>query len=320
MAKISLGFILLFIFPLKGFSQAETQGEALFSPPSEIIEEVNPEGPEEELEEIPDEFSVDPLETAGEPLPLIKKKRQKIDSRFLQNKRLIEHPNASRGLIKIDKDRNYIYKVPTSEQNKAVSFRVGVYTPDDLENPESSGQSFSNLYDEDDFPMIQYDYEKLLWRTWLGHTAWKFGAGFYIAQGNGQFENAQPADVDGPREKFTLLVFPLSLGLSQRFQFWDTQPIVPFAGGGVDYFAFAERRDDDNNPSLGAKIGGAPTAHFNLGGTIRLGRGARAFVDLDREYGINAVSLIFEYRNYIALSDKFDFSSDFIGGGLLVEY
>src|SRR5690606_1963146 len=129
--------------------------------------------------------------------------------------------------------------------------------------------------------------------------------GMYFAQGQGQFQDGSLA-----REKFTLLVFPLSAGVVYRLQFWDDQFLVPYACGGADLFLFAERRDDDLNPDLGAKYGAAPAAHGCGGLGVRLGRGPRAFIDLDREYGINSMWVTGEYRRYVALSDRFDFSSD----------
>lgn len=256
--------------------------------------------------------SVDPN---SETVPLIRKKREVAPSMYRQEQRFIEHPNASKGLIRIEKDKTYIYRVPESEKKAAASVRVGMYSPENLVNPDNSSLSFDTIYTESSYPMFLYDYERPIFKTAIGHLNWKVGMGFYFAQGQGQFATGATAE-----EKFTLLVFPLSAGLIYRMQYWDTQAVVPYGCGGVDGFAFAERRDDSLNPSLGARLGIAPAAHFCGGVGVRLGRGARAFVDLDREYGINSLWVTAEYRSYVAITDTFDFSSEFIGGGIFAEY
>jgi hypothetical protein len=233
--------------------------------------------------------------------------------------RYIEHPNAEKGLIRIDKDRNYLYDVKPSEQNQAASVRIGSFDPTELSNPEYPQIEYSTVYAENNFPMVHYEHEKYFFKS-FGRMAYTFGFGFFFAKGTGQFIDAGASPSEPPLEEFSLLAFPLSAGLQYRLQFWDNQFFVPYVGGGFDLFTFMEYRDDDNNPGIGVALGAAPAAHFQGGGAFRLGRGARDFLDLDREYGINSMWIVAEYRRFEGLSDKYDFSSDFIGGGIFLEY
>lgn len=257
-------------------------------------------------------------ETQPEDVPQIKKKTGIFDDTFKPENRLIEHPNAAKGLIKIDKNRIYQYKVKTSEQTAVGTFHLGLYEPLDLVNPEDSSLTFDELYDETNFPIILYDHEFQFWSK-LGRLSWKVGGGFYFAQGNGRFVNLNP-DPDGPSEAFSLFIFPMNVGLTYRFQYYDYQWLVPYVEGGGDIFAFAETRDDDYNPSLGAAFGAAPAAHGSVGLSVLLGRNASSFLDLDREYGINTIYLTAEFRRYVALSSKFDFTGNAITGGISAEY
>lgn len=256
--------------------------------------------------------------TANEIVPHIKKKNFEIDSTFKPENRLIEHPNASKGLIKIDKNRVYQYKVKTTEQNAVGTFHLGPYEPLDLVNPNDSSLTFDTLYDQTNFPLLLYDHEVQFWRK-LGRLGWRLGGGFYFARGNGQFAELNP-DPDGPSEAFTLFVFPIDAALIYRFQYFDYQWVVPYVEGGGDIFAFAETRDDNNNPTLGAAFGAAPAAHGSVGLSVLLGRNSSSFLDLDREYGINTVYLTAEFRRYIGLSSKFDFTGNAITGGISAEY
>jgi hypothetical protein len=318
-------FLAAFFFTPQSTAQSMPEKKVLRETPQEVtdVETGGASGgpsstdPSAELE---DAKELDEATTVGrkdETVPLIRKQRSATPPLFRQERRYIEHPNARRGLVTIDKNRNYFYRVPQSESKYMGSFRLGTFEPTNLTNPARPDLSFRNLYDENNFPMFIYEFEKPFLRSPIGHINWQLGAGLYFAQGSGVFANGSPIP---PLEKFSLFVFPVSASLVYRMQFFDDQFFVPYASGGFDAFCFAERRDDDLNPGIGAKLGWSPMGHFSLGGAFRLGRGPRAFVDLDREYGINSMSVIAEYRSFVDMGGEFDFSSDFFGAGLLVTY
>ncbi len=257
----------------------------------------------------------DAIETDKEPIPIIRKKAVTSGSMNSES-RYIEHPNAEKGLIKIDKNKVYYYRVKESDQRGAGNFKIGFYEPTNLMSTSASNLGYGDIYDASQSPLFLYEHEWQFFKSAgrLGITA---GGGFFFASGNGQFQNGQPLR---PREKFTLFVFPVNAGLIYRAQFYDTQPIAPYAGAGIGGMLFAERRDDDQNPALGARYGAAPVGHFYAGLAIQLGHGARSFLDLDREYGINKVWVTGEYRQFVFVSGKFDFSGDAINGGLSAEF
>lgn len=299
----------------EGFFDQDDSEPVVESPEIEGVETApGPIAPNEEFAE------EDPVDVQPEPLPVIRQKPTPITRR--KNSRYIQHPNSDKGLIKIDKNRVYYYRAPESPKNFSISFRAGMYEPSELENPDQAGATYSNVYgDTSSFPLLLFDYEKQLFKNYED-LRYYLGGGFFYAEGSGQFDlsGGQPQPPESPLEEFSLFVFPISAGVNWSLNFFKNQWLVPYGGGGVTAFVFGERRDDDLNPALGAKWGISPAAHFQFGGRMKLGSGPRAFLDLDREYGINSMWLTVEYKNYIALSDKFDFSSDFIGGGLYLVY
>ncbi|NCN40801.1 hypothetical protein GW916_06070 [bacterium] len=247
--------------------------------------------------------------------------RPRFDWEKYKGQERVPHPDAEKGLLRVTKDKVYIYGTRTSAQNHAVGFRFGYFDPINLKNPETAGQAnstFSENYDSTSNPTLLLDYEWQMLRIGVGKLALKVGSGFYIAQGNGHFETPQnKTQIEKPREIFTFLVFPTSLGAVARFQIWDEQLLVPYVDGGGMAFAFTEFRDDDKGP----KFGGALGAYWAVGGQINLSSfDAIAKSQLDREYGINRIYLVGEYRNVIGLSEKYDFSSDLINGGFLMEF
>ncbi len=261
--------------------------------------------------------SIEPLESDAEPVPIIKKNKKRIDRQARPESRYVEHPNADKGLIKIDKEKVYYYKVPTSEQKNAGNFKIAIYSPSNLENPEDpSLLSYDSIYDEGESPLLLYEHEWQIWQKFgkFGLTA---GGGFFFAEGKGQFANGSS---ERPKESFMLFVFPIHVGAIYRMQFTDGQRFVPYGGGGVGGMAFAERRDDDLNPSLGARFGFSPNALAYGGVAVQLGSGSRSFLDLDREYGINKFWLTAEYRTYIHFGGDYDFSGDAFNGGFTAEF
>lgn len=292
-------------------------GQSRVQAPDPLSVEEPPLGPAvqiEPAEETPESLE-DAVERDREPIPVIKRHGNIDDA--LKEKRYIEHPNAKKGLIKIDKNKVYHYKVPESPQNNAGNVKFAMYEPTKLSNPQNSNIDYGNIYDEDAFPMIIYEHEWQIFKK-FGKFGVTLGGGIFFTQGHGQFED--PGMNERARERFTLVAFPFSAGAIYRMQYWDAQPLFPYFGGGLNYIAFAERRDDDQNPAWGAKIGAAPAAHFYAGVAIQLGLGARSFLDLDREYGINRIWITGEYRQYVGLHGDYDFSGDAINGGITAEF
>ncbi len=236
-----------------------------------------------------------------------------------RGEREVKHPFAEKGLIRIDKDRAYFYRVKPSDQNRAVSVHVGLYDPLNLSNPDnadSPNASFESNYDQSANPAVIFQYEWQLWRSPIGKLGLRLGSGLFVAQGHGHFVNEVNQDLE-PRENFTFLMFPNSLGAVYRMHIWDKQLIVPYAEGGGTAFAFSEIRDDDTAP----KFGGAFGAYVALGGALNMTYfDYMSRIQLDREYGINACYLALEYRRFQAITTRYDFTSDYINAGILVEY
>ena len=256
---------------------------------SPMVETVNPK-PQEEIRQLP--------------IPDFKN--------YTNKPKFIEHPLSEKGLIKIDKERVYIYDVQGSPQTRGTSVRFGVFDPTFLKNPETNVH-FKDIYSNGDIPMIMVDYEWLLWRS-LGKMYFTAGSGVFAGSGHGQFENETYFT---PKENFTFMVFPCNLGVTWRLQFTERQIFVPYAVGGGTLFAFAEIRDDDKPP----RFGGSPAAYGGGGLQINMNfMETKSMFDLDRDYGINTIWFTAEYRRVQTLSQRFDFSSNVINAGFLIEF
>ena len=237
-----------------------------------------------------------------------------------QNATEVSHPYAEKGLLRITRDRTYIYRVTESEQKTAAQLRFGIYEPKNLQAPGKDGRppsTFADNYNQTDSPAIMLDWEWQLWQSPIGKFGVTLGGGVYVAQGNGHFAgsvNAQNGLV--PRELFTFAVVPVNLGGVYRMQFWHKQLFVPYGQGGGTMFGFGEFRDDNKPPKWGGSFGAyyAAGLAMNLTYFDNLSK-----IALDSEYGINAVYLTAEYRGVVSFGD-FDFSSDMANAGFLMEY
>jgi hypothetical protein len=229
----------------------------------------------------------------------------------------VKHPFAEKGLIRIGKDKAYYYKVNESEQKRAASMHVGLYDPVNLSNPDSSYHAtFAENYDQSSNPTVIFEYEWQGWRNPFGKFGIRAGTGVFVAQGHGHFVEGVNANLV-PREQFTFVAMPNTLGVIYRMHIWHKQLFVPYAEGGGIAFTFGEFRDDDKAPKWGGALAlyGAAGLAVNLTYFDYMTR-----TQLDREYGINACYLTVEYRHVASLSQRFDFTSDFFNGGFLVEF
>lgn len=234
----------------------------------------------------------------------------------------VKHPYAEKGLIRIDRNKVYYYKVPESDAPRAMSMQFGVFNPTNLRNPETSSSSgtFAANYDQTSNPAVILTREWRLFDGMLGKLGLRIGSGAFVAQGHGHFHSdsgtAKNADKT-PMEVLTFLAMPNSAGVVYRLKFSDRPLFVPYAEGGGTYFTFMEFRDDNKGPKFGGSLAAYAAAGLGLNLTWfdYLSR-----IRLDAEYGINAVYLTAEYRRIQAIQTKFDFTSDFINGGFLMEY
>ncbi len=233
-----------------------------------------------------------------------------------QKNKKIAHPDAKRGLKRITKENVYIYSTAKLPKNEGISINLGSFDPTSLVTAE--GTAFSAIYDVGF--MIQADKENPLWRGALGVLAWKWGSGLMITQGNGVLKTTgQPA-----LEQFTFLMMPNNVGAVYKAQFSDNQLFVPYAEGGVGYYTFIERRDDNVGNGIYkilGKLGGTPVAHYAGGVALNLMKASRsARLTLNREYGISGFWLRGEFRSLIGFDKNFDLSANVINIGITAEY
>ncbi len=225
--------------------------------------------------------------------------------------RKIHHPLAKKGLYRITSKGEYLYRTNKSEQHRAGSLRFGALYLDKFANPASTNVTFESIYGGEATPALFFDYEWQLFRGY-GKGGWKVGTGFMMASGNGRF-----ADGTIAQESFDFVVFPNSVSGIYRFQYWDRQFLVPFVEAGLDYFAFAEIRDDNKPPKFGATPGLHAAAGLNISLTAF---GKRTANQIDSEYGVNDIYLTIEGRVIHGLHSSMDISTEVIDAGFTAEF
>ncbi|MCM2280388.1 MAG: hypothetical protein NDI61_00920 [Bdellovibrionaceae bacterium] len=231
----------------------------------------------------------------------------------------LEAREAPAGLIRpvrINSSGEYFYGFKSSSRSASASVRLGFFGPPDIVNEEND-VAFEQIYGNQDIPALFGDYQWSLTKR-FGDLGLKVGSGLFVSQGNGEFVQENPERTNRtPDETFTFLMLPNTLTAIYRFQYAETQPIVPYIEGGAGYFTFAELRDDGAGP----KIGGAPVA-IAAGGLNFLmdWLDPHSVRQLDNEWGINHVWLLTEYRLITGLNKEYDFSSSVINAGVLMEF
>ncbi|NQZ02711.1 MAG: hypothetical protein HRT45_18770 [Bdellovibrionales bacterium] len=239
-------------------------------------------------------------------------------TRIRKGETKIRHPLAPRGLIRITKDKTYVYRTTKSVQDRAIAVKAGLFEPTQLQNPDT-GTSFSDSYQQTRGPIAFFEYEWNWLKGSLGRIGYKLGSGLFTTQGNGQFEETVPENGDRnvPKETFTFAAFTNSASVVYRFQLSDKQTIVPYLDGGVMAITFFELRDDQDFP----KTGLAPAAFFSGGLAFSLeSLDSLAILGLDREYGINDIYFTAELRQIVNVGSDYDFTAPAFNGGFLLEF
>lgn len=220
------------------------------------------------------------------------------------------HPDAGKGLLRINKDGSYQYKTPLRPKSQAMSMRVMSMSPPTISGP--NGATFKSIYGNGTLYSLAVDYEWDPFKS-FGALGVQLGTGLATAHGNGVLaEYQQPS-----QETYNLFIVPLSAYAIYRFEYVRRQWVVPFVNGGITYYGMAEKRDD-NKP---VKFAGAPALGGGGGVHLSISRldAARAFT-LDREYGVADMWFTIEGRVVKGLYASTDFSSEMVSLGITVDF
>ncbi len=228
----------------------------------------------------------------------------------------VPHPNAGKGLIRIEKDGSYQYGIKKSEKSKAISVRFGTMTPPNIlagtTTAVDSTEDFSSMYGDKDLFAVNFDYE---WQPFssFGTIGLQLGTGFMTATGTGVFES----DGAEAKEKYTLYIIPLTANVVYRLNYFSRQWFVPYVKGGGSYYGLVEMRDDSKSPSVFAApaVGGGGGVHVSIS---RID--PKSSFTLDRDYGISDMWLTLEYMKMVGLNKDTDFSSDSLQFGVTVDF
>ncbi len=222
----------------------------------------------------------------------------------------IQHPNAAKGLLKIEKDGTYIYRTKSSVKSQAASLRIGTLPPPSIEGAENL--SYADFYGSTSLPLMSVEYE---WSpfTSFGKLGLLTGIGFASTTGKGRFRR----DLSEAEEGFTLLVFPLNLSIMYRFEYSSTQWFIPYLSGGGLYFGVAESRDDKDFPTLAGSLAvtGAGGILFSLNSIDR-----KSASSLDAEYGINNICIALDWRVVQSIKKTMDFSGNYLAAGFTFDF
>ncbi|MFN7825596.1 MAG: hypothetical protein ACK5P6_09565 [Pseudobdellovibrionaceae bacterium] len=222
----------------------------------------------------------------------------------------VPHPGAAKGLMRIEKDGTYQYRVPLREKTKSSSFRFTSMTPPEISG--GNGITFESMYGESNVFGFNYDYEWQL-RTRFGAFGGQLGTGIATGRGSGTFVR----DNSKAREAYNLYIVPLSAFVIYRFEYVRRQWVVPYVLGGGTYYGLAESRDDGKSPQFAgaAAVGGGGGLLFSI-----TAFDAQSAFRLGEEYGIADMYVNLEARAMQGLNKDIDFTSQAISLGVTVDF
>jgi hypothetical protein len=221
----------------------------------------------------------------------------------------VPHPNAAKGLIRINKDGSYQYRIKVKEKTQASSFNMAAITSPIIANALTPTVTYNSMYGTNLYGMI-VNYEWMPFRR-FGTMGIIFESGISSARGRGRLEDGNPAE-----ETYNLFVIPMTAMLKYRFEYFKRQWFVPYVLGGGTYYGMVELRDDNTKTIAGAAaVGGGGGLHINV--TRWDPEGA---FRLDTEWGITDMWLTAELRIMKGVKPEIDFTSTTLQLGITVDY
>lgn len=256
-----------------------------------------------------------------------------LKAQIIPKTKVIQHPEASEGLVRITKDGTYIYdlKREMRSESSRISFGHAVQPDVTIEvekrdpttgngTGEFQTYDFGYLYEETQSLIIGYDYERFPWVGKQGKLGFQLGGALMFAQGHGiivaQAGNADETKVKS-QEKYTFFTLPLMAGAVYRLEWKDKQLFAPYVAGGGTYTALIEKREDKSSP----QYTGAPGFYATGGVLFNVSQldEDNGFA-LDNEYGISNLWVSLEYKAIEVESDVFTFSNRYMNLGVSFDF
>lgn len=228
----------------------------------------------------------------------------------------IKHPGAKEGLYLIDEEGVYHYRVQTlSKKDNSMFFRIISQSSPQIVGTRDSGEfTFKDMYEVEQLTGVDFIYE---WQALkgFGKMGLQLGVGFATANAKGYFRNGS-LDNKVPRESYTFISLPVSLGVVYRFEYAERQWVAPYIAGGGIYNGLIEYRNDGESNVVGT---GAAYGSGGLLINLTAMNKELAFT-MDREYGFSQLWINAEYKRVQAFSKDLDVTSNQISIGLGADY
>lgn len=212
-----------------------------------------------------------------------------------------------RGVTRITENGEHFYGYKKGQTDHTVTFRIGSMDAPTIKNPD--GFNFDEIYDEK-FGFIQFSYE---WKknSRAGVFGVELGGGIASTTGSGRFANGDEA-----LESYTFYTLPVHLGVNYRFQYSETQRLVPFVTGAIGYFGAVEARDDNKRN----KLDSGAVALAGGGVMISLaGLDSVESAELEDSFGLKDLWISIEYRRMAGLDKNLDYSGNMINLGIILD-
>ncbi|HEY8272628.1 MAG TPA: hypothetical protein VIG33_17170 [Pseudobdellovibrionaceae bacterium] len=222
----------------------------------------------------------------------------------------IHHPDAKKGLIRIEQDGTYVYKIKTTKKNQTGIVRFGFMSPPDIKSADGLSD-FKSMYTSSEVPTIMFDYE---WQPFskYGKLGLQVGMGVGTANGQGHFLK----DGSIAPEKYTFVILPLNVGLLYRLEYFNRQWVAPYVAGGGTYIAVAELRDDGKQ-----HFSGTPAAYAGGGLMFNITALDKSMAfNLDSEYGVGNLWFVAEYRLQTSFSEDLNFRGSIMSFGISADF
>jgi hypothetical protein len=228
--------------------------------------------------------------------------------------KLIQHPDSKKGLLRIEADGSYIYKVKTTPKDQSGIIRFGMMDPPNILSADGNAD-FKTMYSSSPIFTLMFDYE---WQPFskYGKLGLQAGGGFSTTSGSGRFLTPDLNGSTEAQEKYNFIILPMNLGVIYRLEYFARQWVAPYISGGGSYIAVAEIRDDGKNNFTGTPAAyGAGGLMFNITALDK----AMAY-NLDAEYGVGNLWLVGEYRYQKAFSQDLDFTGGILSLGISADF